>query len=72
MNGGIVDWENCDTQEEAFIAAGTAGTFECNYAPFQAWVWNLVGLIAITLWSGAICGLMFFSLNMFGLLRYAE
>ena len=74
MNGGIVDWEKCSTQEEAFkaaqAAAGTDETFECNYAPFQAWVWNLVGLIAITLWSGVICGLMFFTLNLFGLLRY--
>merc|ERR1712048_32879 len=76
MNGGIVDWENCSTQEEAFkvaqAAAGTNEVFECNYAPFQAWVWNLVGLIAITLWSGVICGLMFFTLNLFGLLRVEE
>lgn len=37
--------------------------------PFQVWCWNLVGLIAITLWSGVICGLMFFALSKAGLLR---
>ena len=62
MTDGIVDWVSCDDQ---VIAAGA----ECDYTPFKKWVWNLVGLIAITAWSGVICGLMFFTLNKLKLLR---
>ena len=72
MNGGIVHWDSCGTQEEAFNAAGTAGDFECRYSEFQQFAWNLIGLIAITLWSGCICALMFFLLNLFKLLRYVS
>jgi len=84
MNDGIVHWKSCSTQEEnRFADKGVtipASDSEkqalldqwehtCNYRPFQQWAWNLIALIAITLWSGCICALMFYLLNVFGLLR---
>ena len=70
MNDGIVDWVNCDDQKAALVAAGqNVDNFVCQYDPFKKFAWNLVGLIAITLWSGVICALMFFALSKAGLLR---
>ena len=70
MTDGIVDWVNCDDQKAALVAAGTnVDNFVCQYDPFKKFAWNLVGLIAITLWSGVICAIMFWALNKAGLLR---
>ena len=62
MNDGIVHWTRCADQN---LLEGEP----CDYKPFQVWCWNLVGIIAITLWSGVLCGLMFFGLMSAGLLR---
>lgn len=70
MTGGIVDWVNCDNQKDNWVDAGkNADDFVCQYDPFKKFAWNLVGLIAITLWSGVICAIMFWALNRAGLLR---
>ena len=70
MNGGIVHWVQCSDQKEAFIAAGgVADAFECNYKEYQVFAWNLIGLIAITLWSGGLTALLFYLLNLAGMLR---
>ena len=70
MNGGIVHWVQCADQKEAFIAAGNAAdAFECNYKEYQVFAWNLIGLIAITLWSGGLTALLFYLLNLAGMLR---
>jgi Amt family ammonium transporter len=43
--------------------------FICDHYEYKVWVWNLIGLIAITLWAGGICALMFFTLKICGVLR---
>ena len=70
MNGGIVHWVQCDDQKVAFLAAGgVEDAFECSYTEFQVFAWNLIGLIAITLWSGGLTALLFYLLNLAGMLR---
>ena len=70
MNGGIVHWIKCADQEEAFVAAGgLVDAFECSYTEYQVFAWNLIGLIAITLWSSGLTALLFYILNVAGLLR---
>ena len=64
MNDGIVHWTKCSDQ-------GLAPGQPCDYKPFQVWVWNLVGLIAITLWTGVLSALMFGFLHYANLLRYS-
>jgi len=76
-NSGIVGWTNCETQMESYIQLRTdAGLdeadisgFICDHYEYKVWVWNLIGLIAITLWAGGICALMFYILNICGFLR---
>ena len=70
MNGGIVHWAQCSDQKEAFLAdGGSADAFECSYYEYQVFAWNLIGLIAITLWSGGLTALLFYLLNLAGMLR---
>ena len=64
---------NCQEQEKAYMAASVAGDldgFKCDMYEYKVWVWNLIGLLAITLWSGGICALMFYILKLLGVLRY--
>ena len=73
MNGGIVHWVQCDDQKAAFLDAGnSANDFVCSYTEYQVFAWNLIGLIAITLWSGGLTALLFYLLNLAGMLRYAK
>ena len=71
MNGGIVHWaQRCNDEEAAFIAdGGSSDAFECSYYEYQVFAWNLIGLIAITLWSGGLTALLFYLLNLAGMLR---
>ena len=64
---------NCQEQEKQYMAySSTKGLdgFECDMFEYKVWVWNLIGLLAITLWSGGICALMFYLLKIMGVLRY--
>ena len=64
---------NCQEQEKAYMAASVTGDldgFKCDMYEYKIWVWNLIGLIAITLWSGGICAFMFYILKLLGVLRY--
>ena len=72
MNGGIVHWaQRCSDEEAAFVAGGgSEDAFECSYYEYQVFAWNLIGLIAITLWSGGLTALLFYLLNLAGMLRY--
>ena len=71
MNGGIVHWaQRCNDEEAAFVdAGGSPDAFECSYYEYQVFAWNLIGLIAITLWSGGLTALLFYLLNLAGMLR---
>ena len=72
---GLVYWQNCSQQEEAWLASGMAGVpleeqdFYCDYLPFKAFAWNLLGLIIIILWSGTLTSIVFYFLKSFELLR---
>ena len=77
---GSVAHVNCEDQLSEYIslrsAAGldpidTSG-FICDHFEYKVWVWNLIGLIAITLWAGGICALMFYILSLCGVLGYAH
>ena len=74
MNGGIVHWaQRCEDEEAVFVAAGgSADDFDCSLTEYQVFAWNLIGLIAITLWSGGLTALLFYLLNLAGMLRYAK
>ena len=67
MKGGIIYWTPCADQVLEITEQNPNP--ECSYAPFQQWVWNLIGLVAITLWSGSICAAMFALLKYFNKLR---
>lgn len=71
MNGGIVHWAQRCADEEAAISAagGDVDAFECSLYEYQVFAWNLIGLIAITLWSGGLTALLFYLLNLAGMLR---
>ena len=34
------------------------------FDPKKVWAWNLIGLIAITLWAGGLTALLFYLLNL--------
>ena len=64
---------NCQEQEKQYMAYSSTKSldgFECDMFEYKVWVWNLIGLLAITLWSGGICALMFYLLKIMGVLRY--
>lgn len=78
-NHGLVGWENCEDQLTRYIDLRVAADpplpaidisgFECNHFEYKVFVWNLIGLIAITVWTGGITALMFYLLNLCGVLR---
>ena len=84
MNGGIVDSKICKDQLEEYVLAyfptnstGTGcfadpmadGCFSCDRFEYKVFAWNLVGLLAITLWAGGLSFAMFMGLKFFNLLR---
>ena len=83
MNGGIADSALCSAQLEDYVlayptdATGTAcfadpmadGCFSCDRFEYKVFAWNLVGLLAITLWAGGLSLAMFILLKFFNLLR---
>ncbi|CBY15471.1 unnamed protein product [Oikopleura dioica] len=58
-NYGIAAAANC-AQQNAFV---------CDYSAYKQFTWNLVGLIAITLWSGIFTGVTFAILYFMDVLR---
>jgi hypothetical protein len=44
-------------------------SFVCDYSAYKQFTWNLVGLIAITLWSGIFTGATFAVLYFMDVLR---
>ncbi|CBY33702.1 unnamed protein product [Oikopleura dioica] len=79
---GIASVPGCVDQEDNFLETWNAACpanqiiqdqatniFECDYYAYKQWTWNLIGLLAITAWTGAICIVMFGTLWYFDLLR---
>ena len=63
---GVAYWKTCGIQEENW---NDPADFVCDFTPLKMWAWNLCGLVVITVWSGALSGAVFYSLNTFELLR---